>query len=1162
MIQFSDLQDFLQRYISESSYFVGERIPAKKVGNARTHYGIPNEDDLFALIDGTVFGSAKEGLAVTTSGLYWRNFSSKQPSSLLWNQFLALGIRKEGKSKIFFGENIGLEIISSFSKERLLPFFEELQTEIEALVGDDVYLQNDEKNEIASPLEEILRNEEVAPALEEISYRDEPYFEAAAATSVRITIANLLRDFTKETKEEPNSTLPKMFDVYRKQLIHQYDDDKKIYKGKSFHSYLEDSAKELKQGSVFTGNIPEKKVANAIETYAHSVDAGQIVALYDYTIFGSAKEGFILTYTGLFTGNKKSFGSIDFTKIDSIYHQSGNTFTVTTDGKTETVELQYVGSTALIAMVKGIIQYREMEYRISLLDQEAKKRKGHINISKLLEKLDYCLSIGKYQDTLETIEEVLNIDSRQPEVLKAAAKGLLTIGEDYYSKGYYDLALNAFEESHSFHSDGQALIGLGLVYIERNNYSSAVESFNAALKLQPDNGTLYGFIGYCYFKMKKENQALEAFSNALTFNKDSFELYLYRAESFIMKNQLHEAIEDLTVVLELNKQNTLARKLRGDCFYKLENLEKALEDYLLVRDSSNKEAITRKISTIRVKLQQWEEAIYELTTVLQFEDNNAETYLNRAFAYKETKQHELAIADFTQALFLDGSRNHIYFLRGICHEILANFQEAKADFEAAIRQGVHKEEAEKHLADVTDEIAKMLERQAKEQQEKQQKLFEALDKSDIATVRSLMKGVNQDDMGLTILMHAIIRGKTDVAKAIIPVSNVGVKDFNGYTAFDIAVIKDNRTMAYLLFEEMYEKALINTVISKGNSIGLTLLQKSKSALTSQLYKEKDPVQKELIRIQIAETEEKIRYAEEGKRRIAREEQEGKERQRENMIAAAEKSFKNDIRKLIEVIHTKAESEVVNNFKRQLEKEEKAYQEKLAQLELDMTQLEKQYAGRMESIKSLYYRNLAREKGEFETTAQYSARLAAQDEKKKELERLLLNPELSGDSQLIIEIKNRLEAEAMVFAQEKEEKIARNEQQQKILTEEYQVTKQNLQQQLEDEMEKSSIALASLKAANENRFRALQAYVSPVLSTLTIGRYDADKQLFPIEMGEKMKQIFVPIERAQQFKENFNTHIAYVEGEFTLKNEQPLYTWSIIIQTEEGEKYIFDSGQTA
>jgi hypothetical protein len=101
----------------------------------------------------------------------------------------------------------------------------------------------------------------------------------------------------------------------------------------------------------------------------------------------------------------------------------------------------------------------------------------------------------------------------------------------------------------------------------------------------------------------------------------------------------------------------------------------------------------------------------------------------------------------------------------------------------------------------------------------------------------------------------------------------------------------------------------------------------------------------------------------------------------------------------------------------------------------------------------------------------------------------------------------------------------------------------------------------MQIANENQFQALQAYVSPVLSPLTIGRYDADKQLFPIEMGEKTKQIFVPIEKAQHFKENFNTYIAYVEGEFPLKNEQPLYTWSIIIRTEEGDKYIFDSGQT-
>ncbi len=55
-------------------------IPDDKLQNAKWAYGVPNNADALGLIDCTVFGSAKNGLLITSKGIYGSNsWGSTQP---------------------------------------------------------------------------------------------------------------------------------------------------------------------------------------------------------------------------------------------------------------------------------------------------------------------------------------------------------------------------------------------------------------------------------------------------------------------------------------------------------------------------------------------------------------------------------------------------------------------------------------------------------------------------------------------------------------------------------------------------------------------------------------------------------------------------------------------------------------------------------------------------------------------------------------------------------------------------------------------------------------------------------------------------------------------------------------------------------------------------
>jgi hypothetical protein len=98
-----------------------------------------------------------------------------------------------------------------------------------------------------------------------------------------------------------------MMAVCKKCKQHMFNNPIEIEEGSFFCSECIDSVKSLvkiyiktlikskKENVYISPNIPQKKVYNAINSYAPYVLDSQVIALYDSTVFGSAKEGLLIT---------------------------------------------------------------------------------------------------------------------------------------------------------------------------------------------------------------------------------------------------------------------------------------------------------------------------------------------------------------------------------------------------------------------------------------------------------------------------------------------------------------------------------------------------------------------------------------------------------------------------------------------------------------------------------------------------------------------------------------------------------------------------------------------------------------------------------------------------------------------------------------------------
>lgn len=81
------LLQFSQRH---DAFYALDKIPEKKLQAVFQYYGVPTELSVFGLLDCTVFGSAKNGVALSIIGLHWRNADAKTgPYEYSWQQVRA-----------------------------------------------------------------------------------------------------------------------------------------------------------------------------------------------------------------------------------------------------------------------------------------------------------------------------------------------------------------------------------------------------------------------------------------------------------------------------------------------------------------------------------------------------------------------------------------------------------------------------------------------------------------------------------------------------------------------------------------------------------------------------------------------------------------------------------------------------------------------------------------------------------------------------------------------------------------------------------------------------------------------------------------------------------------------------------------------------------------
>lgn len=114
----------MSSYSSSDLYKLG-KIPQKKYDSAMKYYPFPVNETMLALIDATIFGTAKCGMAIGLSGVYWQNdwATETEKNFLSWEELTQPRYKINTKflsSKLYFGKDCIFDMTGSQMKPSYL----------------------------------------------------------------------------------------------------------------------------------------------------------------------------------------------------------------------------------------------------------------------------------------------------------------------------------------------------------------------------------------------------------------------------------------------------------------------------------------------------------------------------------------------------------------------------------------------------------------------------------------------------------------------------------------------------------------------------------------------------------------------------------------------------------------------------------------------------------------------------------------------------------------------------------------------------------------------------------------------------------------------------------------------------------------------------------
>lgn len=298
--------------------------------------------------------------------------------------------------------------------------------------------------------------------------------------------------------------------------------------------------------------------------------------------------------------------------------------------------------------------------------------------------------VGQEQiaEAITAANKALQYIPKKDKSMQAAVHQLL--GNTYNNLGDADQALAHFAKAMALEpADEDHIYSHINVYEDQERYAEQWPDIQVLIKKFADNSTANVYVGRYYHNIKQYDDALRYYSKAARIAPDYSSPYAFRAHVFMDQHKWLEAADDIVKALsldsddkawdemimmadsaynEINKSLTLKAAEEKDNPYwphclgivnrKAEHYETAV-DYFTKSLAINADSLRSYVETNSFgralcyeQLARYDEALRDLSTALEYDDNDARYYLQRANVYYQLDRLDDAIADITRLVEL------------------------------------------------------------------------------------------------------------------------------------------------------------------------------------------------------------------------------------------------------------------------------------------------------------------------------------------------------------------------------------------------------------------------------------------------------------------------------------------------------------------------------
>ena len=227
---------------------------------------------------------------------------------------------------------------------------------------------------------------------------------------------------------------------------------------------------------------------------------------------------------------------------------------------------------------------------------------------------------------------------------------------------------------------------IGLTFQEKGKYEEAIEHYNEATRINPQDATAYNNRGVAKGELGRPEEAIADCNEAIRINPQYALPYNNRGTAKLALGWHHDAIADCDRAIHINPQYADAYYNRGTAKVALGRQEEAITDHNeAIRINPQHAAAYTNRGTAKDALGRHHEAIVDYDQAIRLNPQYAVVYYNRGNAKVALGRHEEAIADYDQAIRLNPQFAETYYNRGAAKSALRRYEEAIADYDEAIR---------------------------------------------------------------------------------------------------------------------------------------------------------------------------------------------------------------------------------------------------------------------------------------------------------------------------------------------------------------------------------------------------------------------------------------------------------------------------------------------